>query len=165
VAVTQQLVRITPANLTRCMHGADALRRLVSRDTSVVAEDLDLDWIPVPLERALTEIGLSDGASTVASATAGMSVLNEAFPDGPPDDPVWEGPVRFVPPEEVDRLASKLGALDATALARASATCSTLDRQGIRGGGARYLAKGLRELAEFYARAAEAGDAVATWWD
>lgn len=165
MAVTQQLVRISPANLKRCMHVADGLRRLVSFDPSVVAENLDFGWNPAPLERALAEIGLIAGASAVAKATHGSSVLNNTFPDGPPDDPVWEGPVRFVPPEEVTRLASQLRALECTGFDLAPTTCSILEAQGIRGGGAEYLANGLRELADFFARAAEAGDGVATWWD
>lgn len=165
LAVTQQLARLKPINLDRCRRSVDALSGLLRFDAEVLTEGIDLDWVPDPLERALAELGLSGGARTVEVATAGGTVLDVAHPDGPPGDPVWEGPVRVLEPNEVSRIAAELRSLGSVDFARASVTCAQLDLELVGVRAATYLAKGLLELTEFYGRAAAGGEAVATWWD
>ena len=166
MAVTQQLARLRPTCLQACRRSVDALSSLLRGDPDARTEELDLNWLPGPLEQALTEIGRIAAARTVSVATAGTAVLNEAYPSGPPDDPVWDGDVRFATPAEVAKIAAELCALGSIDFSRASATCSSLQADLVAGvQAAVYLARGMADLTEFYDRAAANGEAVAMWWD
>lgn len=164
MAVTQQLVRIKPTTLERCARDVRALGKLLCSHSWLTSEELNLDWAPYRLIRALRELDLSSIADVVQLATEGVQVVNVEHPAGPADNPVFEGEVKFLSPELVARVADELTAAHLVNFGRASETLQQLQSQGLLDP-APYLADALSNLSAFYHRAAEAEEVVVVWWD
>jgi hypothetical protein len=154
VAVTQQLARITGAQLARCRECVDELDRVCSFTVALPADHLDLDWAPDGLLKA-TRPALDEAAvAAVRRALDGDEEINPAYRDRPGS--VWEHPVTALDPAAVAVVAAQLRRIDPVAV-----TAVRPDEQP----GPDYLLTHFTALRAFYDGAAGRRLATVLWWD
>jgi hypothetical protein len=167
MAVTQQLARLGKTDLDRCRRSVQALDDLCSFRLLAASEHLDLDWSPRPLERLAVRLD-SALATAIEQACCGGAEVNPAYKAEP--HAVWEHPVRALEPAAVTAVSSTLSCwapddLMARLPADAIAARGLVAMDDFEGHPRSYLAEHFSALRNFYAVAAEAGLAVAAWWD
>jgi hypothetical protein len=169
VAVTQQLARLLPAQLTACRNSLDELHLLCSFKLRPGSEHLDLDWAPDPLVRAF-ELARVDEPVVVALRRSldGDDEINAAYRDHP--DSVWEHPVTALEPDVVVEVSALLRRVKPTVVMAAVpddaiAAQTSLGLSTFDGHPRPYLHRHLVALQDFYARAARQHLAVALWRD
>jgi hypothetical protein len=167
VAVTQQLARLSPAQLAACRNSVDEVDLLCSFTLRPAFDHLDPDWAPAPLVRAF-ELAHVDEPVVVALRRAldGDEEINAAYRDHP--DTVWEHPVTALGSDVVAEFAALLTQVrpevvmatvpDRVVTARTSLGVFTFDER-------RHLHGHLVALQDFYAHAARQHLTVALWSD
>ena len=107
VAVTQQIARLTAAELAECRRSLEAIDRLCSFDLRPPEDHLDLNWSPRPLEQAAIRSGLpAEVAESLRQACAGEEEINPAYREVAYS--VWEHPVTALEPAAVREVAAVL---------------------------------------------------------
>jgi Domain of unknown function (DUF1877) len=149
MAVTLQVARITPAQLSECRRSVDVLDRLCSFTLVPASDHLDLDWAYGGLVRMCEHAG---AALAVRRAMTGDDEVNPAYRDRP--DTVMEQP-RALEPPAVAALSAALHAVD---LEEALAALPAGDPRA-------YLGGHFTALRAFYATAADRRLATVIWCD
>lgn len=169
MAVTQQLVRLLPAQLAVCRKSVDELDLLSSFKLRPRSDHLDLDWAPIPLVRAF-ELAHVDMPVVVALRRSldGDEEIDAAYRDHP--DTVWEHPMTVLEPDIVVEVAALLGQVKPEVVMAALpddavAVQTSLGLSAFDGHPRQYLHHHLVALQDFYTHAAQQHLAVALWWD
>lgn len=169
MAVTQQLARLTEAELHECRSRVEAIDQLCSFRLRPSCDYLDLDWSP---RLFLAAAHLSEAPEAVTEALRlaceGVDEINPSYREAA--DTVWEHPVACLRADQVRGVASALARLSPE---RLITSLAIEPREAVRQLG---LTEGLSEpcayvyehfvlLREFYDGAATGGLATAMWWD
>jgi hypothetical protein len=106
--VTQQLARLSSAQLAACRASVDVLDQLCSFELLPESDYLDLDWAPMPLVRAceLAQVGMSV-LTALKRGLDGDTEINPAYRYRA--DTVWQHPVKAITPDVVAELAKLIG--------------------------------------------------------
>ncbi|MCO5972941.1 DUF1877 family protein [Actinoallomurus soli] len=171
MAVTQQLARVSGAELDACRASVETLDLLCSFDLRPESDHLDLDWAPEGLVRCC-EPARVDASAVVALRRAldGDDEVNPAYRDAP--DSIWGHPVTALAPGAVAEIAGLLRRIDPQAVL--GALPADPDEARTRMGRSlefltvdphRYLEPHFSALLSFYRDAADRGPAVVLWWD
>ena len=169
MAVTQQLARLTAAELALCRRSVEALDDLCGLRMRPPTDHLDLDWSPAMISRAAVLAGVpADVRQALGRALAGDVEINPAYRAVPG---VSEHPVCAVSARDVRELAASLQTLTPRQLvAGLSADGGEVMRalgwderlmEDPRG----YVTTHYDALRGFYHQAADRELAVAAWWD
>jgi hypothetical protein len=169
VAVTQQLARLSPAQLAACRKSVEVLDQLCSFELLPPSDYLDLDWAPTPLIRAC-ELAQVSTPILVAlrRGLTGDAEINPSYRDR--KDTVWQQPVMALEPDIVADVAMLFGQVEPEAALAAlpvdaTAALVSLGMPEFDVHPRPYLRRHLAALREFYAHAAQRRLAVALWWD
>jgi hypothetical protein len=155
VAVTQQLARITAAQLARCRWSVHELDRVCSFAVAPALDHLDLDRSPAGLLRAARLTLDESDVAALRRALEGDEEVNPAFRDHP--HTIWEHPVTALEPAAVAEVAGRLRRFDpGTAVVGPPPD----DVPSVE-----YLREHLVALRAFYDGAADRGLATVMWWD
>jgi hypothetical protein len=169
VAVTQQIARLTIADLEDCRRSVAAINRLCSFKARGSEDYLDLDWSPSPLLKSAAVSGLPpELIEAVERACAGETEINPGFRDAP--DTIWEHPVSALEPDDVQTVASRLAQWHGADVVGglASAADDAAEQVGMiefAEHPAAYLRRHYDALSAFYVEAARRRLATAMWWD
>ncbi len=150
MAVTSQLARLTPAQLTECRRSVAALDQLCSFELVPASEHLDLDWASEGLIRICEHT-----RDAVRRALTGDDEVNPAY-----RYTVMEQP-RFLEPPDVAALSAVLRGIDLDQVL--STTKQPLT--GLTADPRSYLTGHFTALRDFYATAADRRLAVVIWCD
>ncbi|MER5650689.1 hypothetical protein [Streptosporangium sp. NPDC002524] len=168
MAVTQQLARISAAQLEVCRQSVDELDRLCSFVMAPQPDHLDLDWAPGPLLRVCALTCADDALAVLRRALSGDGEVNGAYRDHPGS--VWGQPVTFLSPVAVAAIALALREMNlilVAALSSHGAETSAVAVEMLPGveEPQAYLTRCFAVLLAFYTEAARRGLAVVLWWD
>ncbi|MEV5747863.1 hypothetical protein AB0L00_08595 [Actinoallomurus sp. NPDC052308] len=171
MAITQQLARVSGAELDACRASVETLNLLCSFDLRPRSDHLDLDWSPEGLVRSCEVAGVD--TATVAAlrrSVDGDDEVNPAYRDFPYS--VWSHPVTALVPDVVTEVATRLRRIEPRAVLDAlpADPAEALARMGrsvefLSGHPRRYLEEHFTALLAFYRDTAERGLAVVLWWD
>ncbi|GAA1031320.1 hypothetical protein GCM10009557_26290 [Virgisporangium ochraceum] len=167
MAVTQQLAKLSAAELAACRNSVEVLDLLCSFKLRPASDHLDLDWAPAPLVRSFELAHVDEPVvAALRRSLHGDEEINAAYRDHP--DTVWEHPVTALEPDVVAEVAALLTNVrpevvmaavpDHVVTAQTSLGVFTFDER-------RYLHGHLVALQDFYAHAARQHLAVALWSD
>lgn len=167
MAVTLQLARITPAQLSECRRSIAPLDRLCSFELVPPADFLDLDWADDALIRLCEHAG--GDVAALRRAVSGDVEVNPAYRDQPYT--VMEQP-RCIEPVDVAVLAAALCRIDLDlAISRLPSDLPAIretlggilaDFSGDPHG---YVTHHFRALRDFYTGAADRHLAIVIWCD
>lgn len=168
MAVTLQLARIAPAQLSDCRRSVAVLDRLCSFELVPAADHLDLDWADDALIRLCEHTRVGD-ITALRRAVTGDSVVNPVYLDQPYT--VMEQP-RLLEPGEVAVLAGALRGIDLDqAFSRLPSDLPAM-KEALGGiltefiGDPRdYITDHFRALRDFYTTAASRHQAIVIWCD
>ena len=169
MAVTQQLARLTVAELSDCRRSVATLHELCSFNLRDACDYLDLNWSPVPLRRAAALAELPhELLAAVQRSCRGDTEINPAYRDHPRT--IWEHPVNAIEPDAVESIAALLQRWTPADIVRAVPDDRTLAEQALPYGEMperprTYLSEHFELLRRFYAEAADRHLAMAMWWD
>lgn len=168
MAVTLQLARITPAQLSECRRSVAVLDRLCSFELVPAADYLGLDWADDALIRLCEHAQVGD-ITAVRRSTTGGAEVNPAYRDQPY---TVMGQPRLLEPGDVSTLAAALRSID---LHQAFARLPS-DPQAVKetlggiltefiGDPRDYVTDHFRALRDFYTAAANRHQAIVIWDD
>ncbi|WP_329428798.1 YfbM family protein [Streptosporangium sp. NBC_01495] len=166
--MTQQLARISAAQLEACQQSVDELERLCSFEVAPQTDHLDLDWAPEPLLWVCALTCADDALAVLRRALSGDGEVNSDYRDHP--GAVWGQPVTFLSPVGVAAVALALRKMDSVMVAALSshgAEASAVAVEMLPGIEEQqaYLLRHFAALLAFYVKAARRGLAVVLWWD
>lgn len=165
--MTQQLARADRKVLEACQRDAQSLDDLCSFRLLDADDYLGLDWAPPLLEA----VGAASGApsellASLATATAGDDEVNPDYRESP--DTVWEHPVSFLLPHQVDDVARSLRELDGSDFLYEVDVNAALEGRpagSVPVNPQEYLPTQFRALLLFYEEAARRGLCTIMWLD
>ena len=168
MAVTLQLARIAPEQLSECRRSVAVLDRLCSFELVPESEHLDLDWADDGLIRMSEHAAIGD-VSALRRATDGDGEVNPAYRDYPYT--VMEQP-KALEPADVVTLATALHAIDVER-AFSMLTADPQELKNTLGGSLTdligdprpYLRRHFTALLDFYTVAANQHLAIVIWCD
>lgn len=151
MAVTQQLARLTAAQVVECRGSVEALHSVCSFTMLPACDYLDLNWYPNDLLVAARQAGVEPQlVAALNYACEGQREVNPAYREVP--ESIWEHPVNYLSPVEVVSVASDLHRLAQADFAR----------QPLK---PKRLEDAFSDLVGFYAEAAKRSLAIMMWWD
>ncbi|MFD5092506.1 hypothetical protein ACFWMR_18020 [Amycolatopsis thailandensis] len=171
MAVTQQLARIPPPQLSACRDSAAELDELCSFRSAPSADYLDLNWWPSALKRTWALIGVDAlSLDVLHRGFDGAEEVNPAYRDFP--NTIFEHPVTALNPDQVAEVANVLRALapervHAAVPAERDEAAASLGAyvRDVIGDLAVLLAEQHAILRDFYDEAASRRLAMVMWWD
>ncbi|WP_299393802.1 hypothetical protein [Pelagibius sp.] len=169
MAVTQQIVRLTEAELEACSNSEAELNRLIGYELRCKTDHLDLNWAPRVLEHYLeASHQLPEAKLALFLACNGARLVNTNCRRGPGSDWVYSD-VTCLSKEEVARVASGFQTIAWEELTGWLPTdrqkaCDAVKMQLDHHPDA-VFPDHMRALAAFYDEAARAGLCTAMWWD
>ncbi|MEL6505264.1 MAG: DUF1877 family protein [Pseudomonadota bacterium] len=168
MAVTQQLVGIAHERLVKCSSDVRELERLIGFEIEEPEQEIDLNWSPSAIVRALKVIGANETAALVDMLFGeGAEILNEAHPKGPPNYFVYE-PITYVSNETV---LAVLSSLEGLSQAQVSQMISVAAEFGMDmefsdlNSAQEYYREHFDNLFDFLQSAVGAKQCVVAWWD
>jgi hypothetical protein len=161
VAVTQQLARLTDAQIALCAVDRVALERVCEFEELPEEDHADLDWAPSMLERAAERAELASHLiDALRSSTRGFR----------PVQPGYDGlyatyaPLTFLSSAETAAIAAGLGQIDISVMLTPAAVEHAMGGSGIENP-REYLHEMFELLRDFYQDAARRRLGVILWWD
>lgn len=165
MASKQQLVRVSPAELSACQRNLERLRELLDYSLPESCYH-DADWFPTYFRRLLKkttgEVAL---ITAFTDAVDGTGLVNEDFPPCEVDEPPT-----FIKPSRVVHIADALNTLK---IQRSWEPPEHVNlemlnewmKSEFERSPSTYFEDNLSKLCSFYKNAAEQGEAVMCWWD
>ena len=169
MALTQQIARLTAAQLADCRASIDALGSLCAFTLRGVDDYLDLDWSPTPLQRAAVASGLpNELIEALSRACAGSDEINPGYRNVAVT--IWEHPVTALDPAAMRDVAGQLDAWSASDIVQGLAhDAPTLAKQlqltELPEQPRTYVSEYYEALRGFNLEAAQRELATAMWWD
>lgn len=169
MAITQQIVRLTPEQLKQAQADVAGVDLLISFDLASAEDTLDLDWAPSELEKLAQVAWPADQVQALKLLFDGTALIHPEFTNGTDDYTVYSD-ITYLPVEEVLRISQLLSDPDLTKISvllnQSEAELKAfLNIRELARDPADYYLGYLKQLLAFLHEAAERKLALAMWWD